>query len=89
MKSKLALLTIAAMSMAGSPQLYSHPERNESDEDRKKRIEEYETKRNTSYGLKKFVYGENRIVWAINKKNADKKAVKNNWPLEDYKPDAP
>lgn len=29
-------------------------------------------------GLKEFIYGENS-VWALNKKNADKKAAKNGW----------
>lgn len=42
---------------------------------------------NKKQGLKEFTYGENKI-WALNKKNADKKAIKLGW-IELIKVDVP
>jgi len=50
----------------------------ESDEERKRRLDNAEIERKKKQGLKQFFYGENS-VWALNQKSADKKARKNNW----------
>jgi hypothetical protein len=57
-------------------------EREEREERERERKRETETlrkiERNAANGLKEFFYGENS-VWAINKKNADRKARNNHW----------
>jgi hypothetical protein len=81
-KNALSLYTLAAMSamndftdpIGG----YDHYKKVESESEKKARLEKSKTESNKSKGLKEFIYGENS-VWAINKKNADKKAKKNNW----------
>ena len=45
----------------------------ESDESKMRRLARAEIERNKANGLTEFFYGENS-VWAINQKNADKKA---------------
>jgi|GEM_PF-1849935 len=51
-------------------------------EKKRERMREIESlskiERNIANGLKEFFYGENS-VWAINKKNADRKARNNHW----------
>lgn len=47
----------------------------ETSEERKKRLDEAERARYTAQGLTQFFYGVD-YVWALNKKNADKKARK-------------
>lgn len=46
--------------------------------ERERRLEKWAEDNPKKNGLKKFVYGDN-FVWALNQKNADKKAIKNNW----------
>lgn len=82
MKSMLGLYTLAAMSAMDD---FSDPYRGyddykivESESEKKARLEKSRIEGNKAKGLKEFIYGENS-VWAINKKNADKKAKKNNW----------
>lgn len=50
----------------------------ETEEEKKQRLAKAEIERNKSNGLKEFFYGENS-VWAINQKNADKKAQMKHW----------
>ena len=78
MKSMLGLYTLAAMSAMDD---FSDPYRGydvESESEKKARLEKSRIEGNKAKGLKEFIYGENS-VWAITKKNADKKAKKNNW----------
>lgn len=69
---------MAAMFAASEGVNFSHDFDPESEEERAQRLLRAEHNRKTSNGLKQFFYGEN-CVWAINKKNADKKAKKNKW----------
>ena len=50
----------------------------ETDEDKKRRLAQAEIKRNKANGLKEFFYGENSL-YALNQKNADKKARSKHW----------
>jgi hypothetical protein len=80
MKSMIGIAAMmTAMAYGGSsgttPDLNEHEE---SEENKKKRFAKAEIERNKSNGLKEFFYGENS-VWAINQKNADKKAKKLNY----------
>ena len=82
MKSKLGMMSMfAAMAMMGTET--PHRERKyvkpkETDEERKRRIAKAEIKRAKANGLKEFFYGKNS-VWAINQKNADRKARSKHW----------
>ena len=82
MKNALSLYTLAAMTAMND---FTDPYRGyddykivESESEKKSRLEKSKIESNKSKGLKEFIYGGNS-VWAINKKNADKKAKKNNW----------
>lgn len=82
MKNALSLYTLAAMTAMND---FTDPYRGyddykivESESEKKARLEKSKIESNKSKGLKEFIYGGNS-VWAINKKNADKKAKKNNW----------
>ena len=76
MKSRLGIYGLfAAMSMMGTG-AYNETkeyEPKETEEQKRRRLSKFEIKRNKSNGLNEFFYGENS-VWAINQKNADKKA---------------
>ena len=50
----------------------------ETDEERKARLAKAEIERNKANGLKEFFYGENSL-FAINQKNADRKARIKHW----------
>ncbi len=50
----------------------------ETDEQREQRIKKEKIEIYKSQGLTEFFYGNNSL-WALNKKNADKKAKKRNW----------
>lgn len=81
MKSMLAMYTLAAMAMGGdlgsnNREIYIKPK--ESEEEKNKRLAKAKIDQNKARGLKEFFYGENS-VWAINQKNADRKARINNW----------
>ncbi len=81
MKSMLGMYVFAAMAMSSdlggnSQKRYVEPK--ETDEEKKKRLAKAEIERNKAKGLKEFFYGENS-VWAINQKNADKKARSKHW----------
>jgi predicted RNA-binding protein with PUA-like domain len=81
MKSILGMYTLVAMAMSGdlngnSRERYIEPK--ETDEEKKRRLAKAEIERNIAKGLKEFFYGENS-VWAINQKNADKKARRKHW----------
>jgi hypothetical protein len=81
-KNKVHMLGLfAAMVMMGNEM--PHAEREyvkpkETDEQRKRRLVKAEIERAKVNGLKQFFYGENS-VWAINKKNADRKARSKHW----------
>ena len=81
MKSMLGMLALGAMAMSGgfggnNRGRYIEPK--ETDEEKKQRLAKAEIERNKANGLKEFFYGENS-VWAINQKNADKKARSKHW----------
>lgn len=83
MKSKLGMMSMfLASAIAYDPssnKTYREViEPKESEEERKHRLVKVEIKRAKANGLKEFFYGGNS-VWAINQKNADKKARNNNW----------
>ena len=76
MKSMLGMYAFAAMAMSAgfssnNRERYNEPK--ETEDEKKKRLAEAKIKSNKSKGLKEFFYGE-ISVWAINQKNADKKA---------------
>ena len=75
----LGLLGVMAMMGTETPHIerkYIEPK--ETDEQRKRRIAKSEIERAKANGLKEFFYGENS-VWAINQKNADRKARSKHW----------
>lgn len=82
MKSMLGMYALAAMAMSGGfggnnpRKTYIEPK--ETDEEKKQRLAKAEIERNKANGLKEFFYGENS-VWALNQKNADKKARSKHW----------
>ena len=82
MKKSHALTTIMGMAMALSDQniLYNDTEtvrkpltKEEIKERQRLKQEAFEKKRRENYGLTGYFYGEN-VVYARNKKNADRKA---------------
>lgn len=80
-KDKLKMLGLLTYAVMGEVNYNDRPIRTkpkETDEQRKARISKAEIKCNKANGLKEFFYGENSL-WAINKKNADRKARINNW----------
>lgn len=80
-KNKLHMLGLMAMAMMGTETPHGqreYTEPKESEEERKRRIAKAEIERNKANGLKEFFYGENS-VWAINQKNADRKARNKHW----------
>ncbi len=73
----MSMMMAAIGSMAQQPhvrQIEYEPE-----EERKLRMKLAEQRQNEAKGLMMFTYGYGQNVWAINKKNADKKARKLNW----------
>lgn len=81
MKSMLGMLALGAIAMSGdldgkNPRGYIEPK--ETDKEKKQRLAKAEIERNKANGLKEFFYGENS-VWALNQKNADKKARSKHW----------
>jgi hypothetical protein len=82
MKNKLGMMGMfAAMAMMGTET--PHREREyikpkQTDEERKRRIAKAEIERAKANGLKEFFYGENSL-YALNQKNADRKARSKNW----------
>ena len=82
MKSKLGMMSMfAAMAMMGTEtprreREYQEPK--ETDEERKHRIAKAEIERAKANGLKEFFYGKNSL-YALNQKNADKKARSKHW----------
>jgi len=77
-----AVQFMAAMaSMGSNPPSQWHkpwPETPWEKEGRLKREARQNELRPRYQGLKQFFYGENNL-WALNQKNADRKAKKNNW----------
>jgi len=82
MKSKLGMISmLSAMAIIGTETLNREiecVEPKETEEERKRRLAKSEIKPNKHNGLKEFFYGENSL-YALNQKNADKKARKLNW----------
>ena len=81
MKSMLGMYALAAMAMSGdlggnNRERYIEPK--ETNEEKKQRLAKAEIERAKSNGLKEFFYSENS-VWALNKKNADRKARSKHW----------
>ena len=86
-KNALGMYAAMAGLIASDPDtpLFKANKENESEENRNKRIKIFEIERNKAKGLKEFIYG-NESIWALNKKNADKKARMNNISLDSYNP---
>lgn len=82
MKDKLALMSmlipLTMMNNEMPTRNNKYTENNESDEDKKQRFLKSEKNCNKSNWLKEFFYGDNS-VWAINEKNALRKAKKLNY----------
>ncbi len=81
MKSILGMYALAAMAMSddlGGNNRERYIEPKETDEEKKQRLAKAEIEMNKANGLKEFFYGENS-VWAINQKNADRKARSKHW----------
>lgn len=81
MKSMLGVYALAAMAMSGdlggnNRERYIEPK--ETDEEKKQRLAKAEIEMAKANGLKEFFYGEN-ILYAINQKNADRKARSKHW----------
>ena len=86
MKNKrAAILAFTAMAMASDPRLFTNANASESEEYHNEKIKIFEIEKNKANGLKEFIYG-NQSIWALNKKNADKKARLNNISLDSYNP---
>ena len=81
-KSMLGMYALVAMAMSSDlgsnnpRERYIEPK--ETDEEKKQRLAKAEIERNKANGLKEFFYGENSL-WALNQKNADKKARSKHW----------
>ena len=81
MKSMLGMYALAAMAMSrdlGGSNRERYIEPKETEEERKARLAKAEIERYKAQGLTEFFYGENS-VWAINQKNADRKARSKHW----------
>lgn len=82
MKGKLGMigmLSTLALVFSETPKSnreYIEPK--ETDEERKDRMFKAEIENKKTKGLKEFFYGENSL-FALNKKNADRKAKSNGW----------
>jgi len=76
---KMMGLMLGALAMSSGSGLHHWDEPTKEDEEtRKRRLAKAEIERNKANGLKEFFYGENS-VYAINQKNADKKARSKHW----------
>ena len=78
MKSMVGMYTALAMMGTGAPCRERIYESAKTDEERKRRFAKVKIERNKANGLKEFYYGENSL-YALNQKNADKKARKKHW----------
>ena len=72
-----SFLKMTLLSQLLSAEAVRQPDR-ETLEEKNERLRRKQDEINRSRGLTLFFYGENK-VWALNKKNADKKALKNKW----------
>ncbi len=77
-KLKTMLGVLAAVAASGQTHRNPHEPYKETEEDKQWRFNNAKIAQNINNGLKEFFYGEHS-TWAINQKNADKKARKNNW----------
>lgn len=73
-----AMSAMSVSNHGSSPAIREEYLPKETEEKKKKRLKAIDKKLNENKGLKEFFYGENSL-WALNQKNADKKAKKNNW----------
>lgn len=75
-KSKIIALTAMGLALGmgsfGGHSRMSYDEQRETEQERKERLAKAEVERNIRNGLRPFQYGE-VTVWALNKKNADRK----------------
>jgi hypothetical protein len=81
MKSKMGAMAAMAIMSVINPDMkreLEEPKYVETEEEKKQRMALIKVEQQKANGLKEFTYGENSI-WAINKKNADKKARKLNY----------
>jgi hypothetical protein len=81
-KSKLAMMSvfgILAMTGTDMPRsITENLEPKETDEEKKQRLAKAEIERNKANGLKEFFYPQGSF-WALNEKNANRKAKKLGW----------
>jgi len=79
MKSLLAMsIMMAGLAYGDNGMPLRNDETSETDEEKKQRLAKAEIERYKAQGMKEYFYGVNS-VWAINQKNADKKARKKHW----------
>jgi len=71
LKSIMVFTALAGMAMSDNPQRYIEPK--ETPKERKRRIQQSEINNIKAKGLQSFYNGQ---VWALNQKNADRKAKK-------------
>lgn len=77
---------LGAFQMMAAMSEMSHTDVSTSEEQVKDKAEYLERKKAANFerlkkkkGLSKFNYGSNKNIWALNEKNADKKAAKKGW----------
>jgi hypothetical protein len=73
----IAMMGLAMWAQGSQNRTISH-EPTETEEEKKKRFAKSEIEIAKSNGLKQFFFGENSL-YALNKKNAEKKAKKKGW----------
>jgi hypothetical protein len=83
MKSKAGLLLGMATAMGGGFMVIPTPSKRQpkflTPEERKRQREKNEEKINKARGLTRFHYGDDRYLWARDRKNADRKAKNKGW----------
>jgi len=78
-KGKTWLLTGMAMMLSGGLEHGSHRPEFLTPEERKRQREKNEEKINKARGLRRFHYGDDRYLYARDRKNADRKAKNKGW----------
>jgi len=77
-KTKALMTIFAAMAMSGDDSFLRNEDykKNLTDEEKAELKSIAKRKRNKKRGLTEFNYGKNKTIWALNQKNADRKARK-------------
>jgi hypothetical protein len=80
-KKHLYNASLMALTMAMFPNTFGEAinDNEPSNEEKKARLMKHKDELKESHGMKKFNYGEDRNVWALNKQNANRKAKNKGW----------